>query len=116
MDCGVKLRSELFTSMHSTDTAHHVSFEHGGVHFVVMPELCFWIEAQVGTAYWFQYAEAIVNETSSTIDLCRAEQVELYGVPLTGRVYAKIFDAGSIWQQEWDLQFTEGMAWVSRRG
>lgn len=97
--------------MHTTS---EVVVSKSGVTFIAKPGLCWWVETQCGAAYWFYALESIATTVRSSIDN-GVQQVELYGVPHDERLYAKLLvDGGFPSQQEWALQFTRGIAWLSR--
>ncbi|HBV01140.1 MAG TPA: hypothetical protein DEF00_01950 [Candidatus Taylorbacteria bacterium] len=94
-------------------TIPEVVIRRSGVTFIAKPGLCSWVETQSGAAYWFHTLEAIVATMRPEIDN-GTQQVELYGVSHTERVYAKLRDGEFPSQQEWTLQFARGTARLSR--
>lgn len=74
--------------MHATP---EVVISKSGVTFIAKPGLRWWIETQCGAEYWFYALESIAATIRPSVDN-GAQQVELYGVPHTERVYAVMTD------------------------
>ena len=82
--------------------------------FIAKSDLCLWVQAQSGNAYWFFELESIIANILPTV-VSGGRRVELYAVPNARRLYAKIFSGESTSQQEWTLHYTDGgVMWLSR--
>ena len=89
-----------------------------GIPFSISSQLRQWAEEANGASYWFLELQAIVTTIGQATlgSPIVVHRVELHGVAGAQRVYAKLFNCTTSWQEEWMLQFGRKGKQLSRIG